>query len=67
MARRPFRALLILAASLHLSACAGESSTEEAGDGGVTPVRGGTLELIGNSDVDHLSTTSSCAGSPGSS
>jgi hypothetical protein len=55
----PLALLLIFAASLGLGACAGDSATDDAGGGaGGTPVRGGTLELIGNSDVDHLSTTS---------
>jgi peptide/nickel transport system substrate-binding protein len=58
-ARRPFALSLIFAASLSLLACAGDTGSDDGANGaGETPVRGGTLELIGNSDVDHLSTSS---------
>jgi ABC-type transport system substrate-binding protein len=59
-ARRPLAFSLALAASLHLAACGGDFASDDAGSdvGGQTPVRGGVLKLIGNSDVDHLSTVS---------
>jgi ABC-type transport system substrate-binding protein len=39
--------------------CVGCTHRQDAapGDGDTTPVRGGTLEIVGQSDVDHLTTT----------
>lgn len=39
-----------------LFACASEGTGDAVGEGG-TPVRGGTLLIVGNSDVDHMSST----------
>jgi ABC-type transport system substrate-binding protein len=60
---RPFRCSFpVRSASAFLIAvaaasCGGEEGTD-AGQVSEEPVRGGTLELIGDSDVDHLSTSS---------
>src|SRR6476661_851629 len=48
----------VLACVLFLSACTNARQSAFAEDAGL-PVRGGTLKLIGASDLDHLATTSS--------
>ena len=51
------RSVLALVLSLQLSAC-GDAAMDDAGEGSGEATRGGVLEIIGNADVDHLSTTS---------
>jgi peptide/nickel transport system substrate-binding protein len=48
---------LVLLSCVCLTGCADRRAQADAGDSG-PPLRGGTLEIVGMSDVDHLATTS---------
>jgi peptide/nickel transport system substrate-binding protein len=54
------RGLVVLLASAALCTGCGDVQVSRpgAGDESGAPVRGGTLKVVGNSDVDHLATTS---------
>jgi peptide/nickel transport system substrate-binding protein len=56
--RRPLALTSLVAAlALLLAACGGQTSGDTTASAG-TPVSGGTLKLLGSSDVDHLDTAS---------
>jgi ABC-type transport system substrate-binding protein len=52
------RSVWALAFAATLAACGDSRGVEAPSADGETPVRGGTLEIIGDSDLDHLSTSS---------
>lgn len=54
------RSLTVLLAAAVISAGCGEAQVARPGSGDESgvPVRGGTLKVVGNSDVDHLATVS---------
>ena len=54
-------ALLLTLVACLSAGCSGRPSAAQGDDSG-PPVRGGTLEVVGRSDVDHLATTSSVSG-----
>ena len=57
--RRPLAlASLVAALALLLAACGGQTSGGTSAAGAGSPQTGGTLKLLGSSDVDHLDTAS---------
>jgi len=56
--RRPLAGLAVVALTAALAACGGGGGGGGSSTGGGTPVQGGTLKLLGSSDVDHLDTAS---------
>jgi ABC-type transport system substrate-binding protein len=57
--RRPLALTGLLAGLALLAAACGNGSTTSSGaSAGGTPQNGGTLKLVGSSDVDHLDTAS---------
>jgi peptide/nickel transport system substrate-binding protein len=56
--RFPALASIVVALAMLAAACGSQTPSSESSSGGSNPQYGGTLKLLGSSDVDHLDTAS---------